>query len=96
MFWGISCTIKTEYEYYILHIENNYFEPLYDVKIDEALITDTLDINDISKNIMIYSGVHQFSAETKSGLLLKTKLHAQGDQSTIHLKINEQGNVIMW
>lgn len=79
-------------ENYSISITNNYFETLHNIKIDDIQF-DSLLVNKTSTIKLIEKGIHEFSCETESNLVLMTKIDVKGSVNPIKLIVNEDGKL---
>lgn len=88
----ISCSKDIVDDYYIT-VENNYFEPLYNVTFGNTCF-DTLDIEERTSVIVVEEGQYLFSSETASDLRIESVVDINGDIQEIYLYINGNGILI--
>lgn len=79
-------------ENYSISITNNYFEPLYNIKIDDIQF-DSLLVNQTSITKLIEKGYYEFTCETESNLVFKAKIVVKGSVDRVKLIVNEDGKL---
>lgn len=87
-----SCSKDDEPHQYNVEIQNNYFERIESVHLGDIHFGN-IENNSISESKEIEAGLQSFTANSKSGLLFRSKVDLKGQSYRVVLIFNEHGKL---
>jgi len=93
LFHFVACREKSEpLEYYNVYLNNQYFESIDSVLVDDVKATDTVDVNEIVPILNLKHGSHTIQMYTSSGLKISSEVLLIGSNN-VDLILNNNGSV---